>query len=231
MKKFKRLSGFKTKTEVVYDFLKKNILNGRYQPGEKIVISVIARQLDVSDIPIREAIKRLQTEGFLDITPHVGAKVVEIDQNEFEQITMIRAELEGLATRLSINYLAEKDFKELDRLNREGDVLVKNKSYRQLAELNKKFHFTIYQCIPHNVITKMIFDLWDKARMQPHVFTYSVDRCRQSQKEHKLLVKALKKGDGNTAGEIVKKQKLDASNHLWKILEKRKMQKENIKSA
>ena len=136
MKKTKRLSGFKTKTEVVYDFLKKNILNGRYQPGEKIVISVIARQLDVSDIPIREAIKRLQTEGLLDITPHVGANVVEMDQDEFEQITLIRAELEGLATRLSINHLSEKDFKELDRLNREGDVLVKNKSYRQLAELN-----------------------------------------------------------------------------------------------
>lgn len=231
MTKVKRLSGFKTKTEVVYDFLKKNILNGRYQPGEKIVISVIARQLDVSDIPIREALKRLQTEGFLDITPHVGAKVVEIDQDEFEQITLIRAELEGLATRLSINYLSEKDFKELDRLNREGDVLVKNKSYRQLAELNKKFHFTIYQSLPHNVITKMISDLWDKARMQPHVFTYSVDRCRQSQKEHKLVVKALKKGDGNTAGEIVKKQKLDASKHLWKFLKKRKMQKRNIKSA
>jgi len=231
MKKIKRLSGFKTKTEVVYDFLKKNILNGRYQPGEKIVISVIARQLDVSDIPIREAIKRLQTEGLLDLTPHVGAKVVEIDQDEFEQITLIRAELEGLATRLSIDYLTEKDFKELDRLNREGDVLVKNKSYRQLAELNKKFHFTIYQALPHNVITKMISDLWDKARMQPHVFTYSADRCRQSQKEHKQVVKALKRGDGNTASEIVKKQKIDASNHLWKFLKKRKRQKENIKSA
>jgi DNA-binding GntR family transcriptional regulator len=66
--------------------------------------------------------------------------------------------------------------------------------------------------------------------MQPHVFTYSVDRCRQSQKEHKRVVKALKKGDGNTASEIVKKQKIDAGNHLWKFLDKRKMQKENIKS-
>ena len=231
MKKLKRLSGFKTKTEVVYEFLKKNILRGRYRPGAKIVISDISRQLDVSDIPIREAIKRLQTEGFLDITPHVGAKVVEIDQSEFEQITMIRAELEGLATRLSINHLSEKDFKELDRINREGDVLFKNKSYRQLAELNKKFHFTIYQSLPHNVIIKMISDLWDKARMQPHVFTYSEDRCHQSQMEHKRVVKALRQGDGNTASEIVKKQKIDANDHLWKFLEKGKMPKENIKSV
>jgi DNA-binding GntR family transcriptional regulator len=154
-----------------------------------------------------------------------------MNQDEFEQITLIRAELEGLATRLSINYLAEKDFRELDRLNREGDILLKNKSYRQLAELNKKFHFTIYRSLPYNVITKMISDLWDRARMQPHVFTYSVDRCRQSQKEHKLVVKALKKGDGNAASEIVKKQKIDASNHLWKFLEIRKKLKKNIKST
>lgn len=215
MKNSKRRSGFKTKTEVVYEFLKKNILNGHYHPGERIVISVIGKKLDISDIPIREAIKRLQTEGFLDITPHVGVNVVKIDQNEFEQIAMIRAELEGLATRLSIEYLSEKDFEELDKINKEGDVLIKNKNYQQLAELNKKFHFKIYQSLPHNVILKMISDLWDKVRMLPHAFIYSLDRCRQSQKEHKLIVKALKKGDGKAASKIVKKQKIDASNHLF----------------
>lgn len=228
MKKIKHLSGFKTKTEVVYDFLKRNILGGRYQPGEKIVISVIARQLDVSDIPIREAIKRLQSEGLLDITPHVGAKVVKIDQDEFEQITMIRAELEGLATRLSVKYLSEKDFKELDKMNREGDILLKNKSYQQLAELNKKFHFKIYRSLPHNVILKMISDLWEKAGMLPHVFTYSIDRCRQSQKEHKLIVKALKQSDAITASDLVKKQKIDANDHLWRFLQEREIQTENL---
>ena len=220
MKKLNRLSAFKTKTEVVYDFFKKNILNGHYQQGERIVISAIARQLDVSYIPIREAIKRLQTEGLLDVTPHVGARVVKIDRHEFEQITLIRAELEGLATRLSVAYLSEKDLNELERINREGDALVKNERFLQLSELNKKFHFTIYRSLPHHLIVKTISDLWDKARMLPHIFTYSPDRCRQSQKEHKRIVTALKKGDGNTASEIVKKQKIDASNHLWQFLEK-----------
>ena len=166
MKKLKRLSGFKTKTEVVYNFLKKNILDGRYPPGEKIVISAIARQLDVSYIPIREAIKRLQTEGLLDVTPHVGAKVVKINQHEFEQITLIRAELEALATRLSVEYLSEKDLNALERINSEGDALIRNKSYLQLSELNEKFHFTIYRTLPHNLILKTISDLWDKARMR-----------------------------------------------------------------
>jgi len=214
MKKATRLSGFKTKSEVVYDFLKKKISNGHYKPDEKIVISDVARQLDASYIPIREAIKRLQSEGFLDTTPHVGAKVIKIDQHEFEQIAMVRAELEGLATRLSTAYLSEKDFKELDRINREGDILVKTKSYRQLAELNKKFHFKIYQSLPHQVILKMISDLWDKARMLPHLFIYSAERCKQSQKEHKLIVKALKKDDGETASDIIKKQNIDAGKHL-----------------
>ena len=224
MKKTNRLSGFKTKTEVVYDFLKGGILNGRYKPEEKIVISEVAGQLDVSYIPIREAIKRLQSEGFLDTTPHVGAKVIKIDQHELEQIAMIRAELEGLATRLSTTYLSEKDFKELDRINQEGDVLVNTESYGQLTELNKKFHFKIYQSLPHHVILKMISDLWDKTRMLPNVFIYSDKRSRQSQKEHKQIVKALKKGDGESASEIIRKQNIDAGNHLLEFLNKRDLQ-------
>lgn len=226
MKKIHRLSHFKTKTEVVYDFLKNNILNGNFQPEEKIVISDVAKQMDVSDIPIREAIKRLQTEGFLDITPHVGASVVKINPEEFEEIAIIRGELECLCTRLAAGHLTEKDFNDMERMNREGDVALENNNFQKLAELNKKFHFKIYNSTPHKLLRKMITDLWDKAGMLPHVFTYSTERCRQSQKEHKMILKALRKGDAATAGEIIKKQKIDASNHLMKFMESKEINQE-----
>ncbi len=218
MKKINRLSHFKTKTEVVYDFLKNNILNGNFKPEEKIVISEVAKQMDVSDIPIREAIKRLQTEGFLDITPHVGASVIKINPEEFEEIALIRGELERLAAKLAVKYLTEKEFNEMERIHKEGELALQNNNFQKLAELNKKFHFKIYNATPHKLLLKMISDLWDKARMLPHVFTYSTERCRQSQKEHKMILDALRKGDGKTAGQIIKKQKIDASNDLYEFM-------------
>ncbi len=221
MNKHIKLPEFKTKAQIVYDFLKKNIIEGSYLPEDKIVISDISKQLNVSDIPIREAIERLQAEGYVDFKPHVGARVIKIDQDEFKQIAMVRGELEALATRLAVEFLSQEDIAELEQINLEADALLKHNKFYELAELNKKFHFKIYQKIPQNFLLKMISDLWERAMMLPNMFIYSVNRCRQSQMKHKSIVKALKAGDGFTAGEIVKKAKIDACNDLYAYMQKK----------
>lgn len=214
-----KLPEFKTKTEIVYDFLKQNILEGHYLPKDKIVISDISKQLNVSDIPIREAIERLQVEGYVDFKPHIGARVIKIDKDEFIQLAMVRGELEALAARIAVDHLSKENIAELKKINKEGDNLIKNKKFKELMELNKKFHFKIYNSIPHKFILKMISDLWDRAMMLPNMFVYSINRCKQSQIKHKLILEALKKGDGTTASEIIKKAKIDACNDLFDSIE------------
>ncbi len=92
---------FRSKSEIVYDFLKLNILNGKLKSGERIAVSDVAKILGISGIPIREALTKLEAEGLVTITPHIGASVISIDKTKFEEIHVIRTELEGLATRLA----------------------------------------------------------------------------------------------------------------------------------
>ena len=209
----KKLSGvgkFKSKSEIVYDFLKLNILNGKLKPGEKIAVADIAKILGVSGIPIREALTKLEVEGLIVITPHIGARVISIDKIKIEEIHVIRTELEGLATRLACQCLKEEDFSRLEEILKESEAAVEACDYKELTELNEEFHFTIYRCCPNQSLYKMIVELLNKSRFAASSLVISESRAKKSISEHRAIVRALGKNDGESAGRITKQQKKDS---------------------
>jgi len=208
-----RLSGvgrFKSKSEIVYDFLKLNILNGKLKPGEKIGVADIAEILGVSGIPIREALTKLEAEGLVTITPHVGASVISIDRTKLEEIHDIRTELEGLATGLACRCLKEGDFARLEAILEESEAALAAADYKELTELNESFHFAIYRCCPNQSLYKMIVELLNKSRFASSSLVISASRARNSVEEHRAIVRALKANDGELASRIVKQQKKDS---------------------
>ena len=81
---------YKTKSEIAYQKIREDIIVGKFPPGQKIVVSELSKEMRLSDIPIREAMKRLESEGFLEITPHVGAIASRMDLDEIKSIYQIR---------------------------------------------------------------------------------------------------------------------------------------------
>jgi DNA-binding GntR family transcriptional regulator len=208
-----KLSGverFKSKSEIVYDFLKLNILNGKLKPDERIAIADIAKILSVSGIPIREALTKLEAEGLVTITPHIGASVVKIDKIKLEEIHVIRTELEGLATQLACPCLKEEDFERLEQTLEESETAFADADYKELTELNESFHFTIYRSCPNQSLNKMIVELLNKSRFASSSLVISESRAKNSIEEHRLIVQALRRNDGETASRIVKQQKKDS---------------------
>jgi DNA-binding GntR family transcriptional regulator len=208
-----KLSGvekFKSKSEIVYDFLKLNILNGKLKPDERIAVADIAKILSVSGIPIREALTKLEAEGLITITPHIGASVVKIDKIKLEEIHVIRTELEGLATQLACPCLKEEDFERLEQTLKESEAAFAAADYKELTELNESFHFTIYRSCPNQSLNKMIVELLNKSRFASSSLVISESRAKNSIEEHRLIVQALKANDGERASKIVKQQKKDS---------------------
>ncbi len=210
MKKLSGVEKFKSKSEIVYDFLKLNILNGKLKPGEKIAVADISEILDVSGIPIREALTKLEAEGLVTITPHIGARVISIDKIKIEEIHVIRTELEGLATGLACRCLKEEDFNRLEQILAESEAAVEASDYKELTELNEEFHFTIYRCCPNQSLFKMIVELLNKSRFASSSLVISESRAKKSIEEHRSIVKALRMNDGESASHIVKQQKKDS---------------------
>jgi DNA-binding GntR family transcriptional regulator len=197
----------KTKNVAVYNKLRQGIIKGKLKPGQKVVMAELAKAFGLSETPVREAIRRLESEGYIDFTPHMGAIVTKIDEGELVEIYLIRIALEELATRLASPHITEKDIDFLNKKNREMEIAIQQGRYEILAGINKLFHLRIYKAAPFPRLYKMICDLWDTFERWPSVFSYVPERAAASVEEHKKIIQALRARDMDQADRLIKEQK------------------------
>lgn len=126
-----------TSGEYAYHELRTQILTGRIAAGERIVQSELADQLGVSVTPVREAMRRLQSEGLVELLPHRGATVRRLEFKEAQEIYQLRAQLEPLAIERSLDGLTSTHIAELELLCANMDD---TNNVSEFAELNQRFH-------------------------------------------------------------------------------------------
>jgi DNA-binding GntR family transcriptional regulator len=221
---------FKTKSQAVYEVLRHDILSGKLKPGEKIVISSLAEAFGLSGIPVREAMKKLESEGLLQVTPHSGTTVSRFDGKEFVEIGMIRGEMEALATRLAAPYLNEVDISFLEKKIQEMESAMREKHYRMLSSLNRDFHLRIYKAAPYPYLYKLIVDLWEKSNRAQSVYILSPERATVSIKEHKEILEALRQKDGILAEKLMRGQKKRSLETIINMIEENERRKKNTES-
>jgi DNA-binding GntR family transcriptional regulator len=208
----------KTKNVAVYDKLRQSIIKGKLKPGQKVVMAELAKTFGLSETPVREAIRRLESEGYIDFTPHMGAIVTKIDEGELVEIYLIRIALEELATRLASPHITDKDIEFLNKKNREMEMAIQQNRYEILAGINKLFHLRIYKAAPFPRLYKMICDLWDTFERWPSVFSYVPERAAASVEEHKKIIQALQARDMDQADRLIKEQKERTMEALQKYM-------------
>lgn len=206
----------KTKNVAVYRKLRQAILKGKLKPGQKIVMADLAKAFGLSETPVREAIRRLESDGYVQFTPHTGAVVTKIDEGELVEVYLIRIALEALATRLASPHITDKDIDFLIKKNQEIEAAIQQKKYENIGSINKDFHLRIYKAAPFPRLYKMICDLWDTFERWPSVFAYVPERAVASVEEHKKIIQALKMGDTDLADRLMKEQKEHAMEALQK---------------
>ena len=197
----------KTKNLLVYEKLRQGIIKGTLKPGQKLVMAALAKKFKTSETPIREAIRRLESDGYVTFTPHAGAMVTEINRQELSEIYLIRISLEALATRLAVPFISQDDLIWLKKKNEEMKAVIEKDRYDQLARLNKAFHLRIYKAAPFPRLYKMISNLWDAFERWPSVFTYIPERAASAIREHEQIIEALESADVDRADDLMKEQK------------------------
>jgi len=187
---------FKTKTQIVYEYLRDKILSAALEPGTRIMPSEVAEELGTSEIPVREALRMLESEGLVRITPHVGTQVLGLDPAAVEEIFLIRTVLEAFAARTVAYNCPETTLQTLEELLNEMRVAVEQNDYAAYGRLNTEFHRTLYSATPFPQLGRIIKDLWDRSERSRWVFRMVPDRLASSLQEHQELLDALKRGDG-----------------------------------
>ncbi len=213
-------NGFTTKSDYVCDILKKRITEGKYQQGESLNISKIADEFDMSIIPVREALKRLEMEGLVNIIPHKGAQVTTFDKETISEIIEIRAVLEGYAARTAIPNFDDEKIQHLESMIGKMDEYILKNDDESYANANKEFHKYLYKQSPLSRLYDMIVNLWDGGRPTSAIFAFIPGRMEESQKEHYQILKALKDKDGEKLERIIRDHKT-RNIHLWEKINKK----------
>mgnify|MGYP001246047980 CR=1 FL=1 len=147
---------FRVLSHHVADSLRRSILSGGYQPGERLIEQEIANQLAVSRAPVRDAIRLLAKEGLVTLVPHRGAVVSAISPELVVDAFSVRAVLEGMAARLAVSRLTPADLRRLDEIvgemeqtGREGDAM-------RLVEQDIEFHRVLTAACQRTVLLEAL---------------------------------------------------------------------------
>ena len=115
---------FRSKKELVYETLREQILDGDLAPGVRLIIDELSTRLNVSPIPVREALQQLQYEGFVTIEPFIGATVTEIHKGLIHEIFALLETLEVISGQAACQKMSDINFAEMEVLLRRMDCCV-----------------------------------------------------------------------------------------------------------
>jgi DNA-binding GntR family transcriptional regulator len=193
---------------MVTDVLRDLITDGQLSPGTPLRQRHLAEQFDVSYTPVREALRRLESEGLVVTDVHRGATVARTESEELEENYRILAALEALAGSLAASKMTEDDLAEIEALYRE--VAACQPDDERLAELNRQFHFRIYECARSPMLLLLMRLLW---RSFPHG-PQAGRPHQESVEQHAELVSALKDRDEERVATIIRDHVLGSINYL-----------------
>ena len=198
----------KSKVDVIYDFLLENIGHRKYKQGSKLVISQIAREVGTSEIPVREALRRLESEGYVEIRANQGAFVTERINEKILSVFQIRGVLEGFATRIAIDYMTQEAYNDLDILNRRLELCIQQGTHDLFGRYNMEFHQRIYAQIPQVELRDMITDLWRRWSITKSVFALAFYASQEVLDEHYQIIEMMKNKQYEEVEALVRKHKI-----------------------
>jgi DNA-binding GntR family transcriptional regulator len=193
------ISTYRTLQEIAHDTIRDAILNGRYQPGQRLVADDLAKDVGVSRMPIREALHRLEVGGLVTMTPHRGAVVNEISEDEIIEIYHIRAVLDGLATRLATPHLTQDDHERLRTIVDAMGAAVKAKDLDRVLRVNREFHQIVWRAARATRLYALLENLYDASQRYRQISVLLPGRLDQITQEHRRISRALASGDATKA--------------------------------
>jgi DNA-binding GntR family transcriptional regulator len=185
--------------------LREAILNGYFEPGEKLDQDQIAEELKVSRTPIREALSRLESEGFIDVRPHRGAYIAVISQQDIREVYEIRRLLEAEAVRQATFLIPESVLDELDRSLAETQVQFDSGDITKYFASDIHFHKTILDFAPNRLLKEVLDGLNNRVRI---VRRFALSRpgphLVESLEEHRAIFQTIRQRDPEQAAELMR---------------------------
>lgn len=187
-----------TKEHQVAEFLRAGILGGLFARGQKLKQAEIAKRLDISITPVREALKLLEAEGYVQVHAHRGAVVAPFQLERVDELYQLRLAMEPKLTLAAAKRLTDRDLNEISAIDEEMKRAIREpESGNTWRTYNFPFHFRLYECADMPQTLHFVRVLWAKYPFD--MLGALPNRADQMAEEHAHIMQALRARDGRAA--------------------------------
>ncbi len=181
-----------------------DILSGKYQPGDRLIESQIAKSMGISQSPVREALRDMVAMRFVEVEPHKGARVRKIEQREIMEIYPVRACLEELAGQLATDKVID-ELKHLEKAVEKMTRAFKSGDARKMAHWDVHFHRTILEASGNDIL----IESWNALMIEARTFVTLSNLIKHRPELnladwHDPIIDALREGDPMHCGAVMR---------------------------
>ncbi|WP_298746260.1 GntR family transcriptional regulator [uncultured Serinicoccus sp.] len=184
-----------SKSQRAYHWIKERIASQDFTPGYRLVLGMIAGELDMSVVPVREAIRQLEAEGLVTFERNVGARVSMVDDSQYRHSMQSLSILEGTATALAARRLSADDLRTARSIN---DLMIETLEHfdpRAFTRLNQEFHSTLYGPCPNPRLLELVEAEWARlGHLRDSTFSFVPGRAQESVHEHENILQLIERG-------------------------------------
>ncbi|SMC72434.1 GntR family transcriptional regulator [Sporomusa malonica] len=217
-----KLDSYKPLREVVAETLREAIVNGILKPGERLMEIQLAEELGVSRTPVREAIRKLELEGFVVMIPRRGTYVADLSIKDINEVFEIRTALDVLAAGLAVERITEDELEQLERLLVEIGELIEQDDADRLVESDSQFHDILYRASRNDRLVGIINNLREQFTRFRSISIQYPGRMQKSVEEHRRLVEAIASRDTDLAQQLAREHMENSEQTLLQDLNERR---------
>lgn len=220
-----KLDAYKPLREIVFETLREAILSGKLEPGERLMEIQLAEEMGVSRTPVREAIRKLELEGFVVMIPRKGAYVAGISLKDITEVFEIRASLEALAAGLAAERASEEEIEQLERSLLAYSEQTNTQDIYKIVETDTDFHELLYKSSRNERLQTIITHLREVIQRVRTVSLSQPGRSKDAVEEHRQIVDAIADRNVELAQNLAREHIYSAENIMLHSL--KGAQKEN----
>ncbi len=180
---------------LVFEELRRRIQSGKLPPGTKIVIDDVAADLGVSRTPVREALQRLESEGFVTIEPRRCTMVSQVSVEDLTALYEARMSIEGFVCDHVIKNIKPESVARLEKLRQDAQRYLEANEFERLRQTNRKFHEILYKAIGNPFLEEILIRLRDRSWRYIGPALRAKQQLHWSHKTHTEIIESIKLGD------------------------------------
>lgn len=201
----KQIEKHQTLREKILETIRDAILKGSLKPGERVSEPDLADRFGISRTPIREAFRQLESEGYLQVVPRKGAVVASLSERDIEEFYAIKILLEGFAARMAAENISEKDIERLESINERLRQIAKEGDVKNFFRVHNEFHEIFIRAAGNEKLYEMINQLVMRFKRLRLASLAQPGRMEISVEEHRNMIEAFRRRDGDSAEGLVKR--------------------------